>query len=1083
MTDVESSTALWERHPSAMSQALERHDRIIADGVAAHGGELVRDRGEGDSTFAVFDAPVAAVAAVAEFGRALLGAEWPKDAPLRVRIAVYTGPAEERDGDFYGTTVNRAARTRALAFGGQILLGSRTAEALRGGLPPMTALVDLGPRALRDLTDPEHVFELRLEDADVPPEPLSDAESSNLRWAQRTTWSGFVDREHERGALGRAWTSAVSGDCVLALVEGEAGIGKTALAAELARVARDASGLVLYGRWDEDVLAPFQAFREALDAYARVCPRSILRADLREHGPEIARLFPELGSRIETTVVNGTDVGEAERLRQFEAVEAWFEAIASRRPVLLVLDDLHWADRSSILLLQHIVRSPRRIAMLVLATFRGGEVDRGELGPLLPGLSRDADVRRVSLAGLEKGAIVDLVGRVSGRRTDDDHTKLLADELYADTAGNPLFLREIVQPLSATGTFDVAALNHLDLPDSVRELVRWRVRQLPDDARDALAVASVIGQEFDLDVLAKVCDVPGDALSRALDGARRAGVLHEIGSGYAFSHAIVRRSLLEDLTGARRLGLHWRIGEALEEREPPATPAELAHHFCAAAGASRATKAIRYAREAGDRAMADLAFETAVAHYAQALAIQTAQRPEDGVLYCELLLAVAEAHDKAGDYAQRDASYLEAATDARKIRRRDLFARAALGYGGALPAATEPDPQRQSLLEEALRWLGDDETRERALVLGRLAHSLELVPPRERREALADEAVAIARRLDDPADLANVLVSRIWALDGPRDLEDQLATAAEVRALGERAGSRELVLRALHCRNDALFEGGRFDELRDCVEEMRVLAEQARYPEYTRITRAWQAVFCMIEGRYDDGMRIAENVRDQLRAMEHPQSELVHTALTFPMHWMRGTLTEGLPLYEALAAEFPDRLLFHVVAAWCAAEAGMTDRARAALGELSKDAVRGADQNYVWWSQLVGLTCAATLLDDTAWAELLYDLIAPYPERFCSAGSSSFYGAASQYLGALSATLGRPDEAATHYEDALERHVAIGARPFVALTQASLAGVLLERDASGDRERARVLRADARVTTDELGLAAVRQRLTLGAHG
>lgn len=1081
MTDVESSTALWERSPDAMSVALERHDRIIADAVSAHGGELVRDRGEGDSTFAVFDSACDAVSAAAEFGRALMGAEWPDEAPLRVRVAVYTGPATERDGDFYGTTVNRAARVRSLAFGGQVLLGSRTAAAARGALPPMTSLVDLGPRALRDLTDPEHLFELRLEDADVPPEPLSDAASSNVRWAHRTTWSGFVDRDHERGALARAWSAATRGECVLALVEGEAGIGKTALAAELAKVAVSGGGLVLYGRFDEDVLAPFQAFRESLDSYARVCPRSILRADLREHGPEIARLFPEIGVRIDTTTADGTDVGEAERLRQFEAVESWFEAIASRRPVLLVLDDLHWADRPSILLLQHLVRSPRRIAMLVCATFRGGDVDRGELGALLPGLSRDADVRSVSLSGLGKDAVADLVGRVSGRGVDV-HAVHLADELFSDTAGNPLFLREIVQPLSETGTFDVAALKRLDLPDTVRELVRWRVRQLPDEARDALAVASVIGQEFELDVLAKVCEVSDDALSRTLDDARRAGVLHETtGSGYAFSHAIVRRSLLEDLTGARRFGLHWRIGEALEERRPPATPAELAHHFCAAVNASRAAKAIRYARAAGDRAMSDLAFETAVAHYAQALVIQAAQCPEDAVLHCELLLALAESCDKAGDYAQRDASYLDAATDARKIKRTDLFAKAALGYGGALPAATEPDPQRQSLLEEALATIGDGESRERALILGRLAHSLALVPPRERREALVDEAVAIARRLGDPADLANVLVSRVWALDGPYDLEDQLAAASEVRTLGERASSRELVLRALHCRNDALFEGGRIDELRASVNEMRTLAEAARYPEYTRITRAWEAVFRIIEGRYEDGERIVSSVREQLRTMGYPQSELVYAAVTFPMHWLRGTLAEGLRLYEALAAQFPDRLVFPVVAAWIAAEAGMPDKARAALDDLSKDAVRDSDQSYLWWSMMVGCTCASSLLRDAEWAALLHRLISPYPDRFASAGSSSFYGASSLYIGMLEATLGRPDEAVASFEDALARHDAMGARPFSALTQASLAGVLIERDSPGDRDRAAALRTSAAATADDLGLGAVHRRLMLRA--
>jgi class 3 adenylate cyclase len=169
LTDIESSTALWERYPEQMSVAIADHERIIGDAVARHNGELIRERGEGDSIFAVFSSPLEAVSAAAEFSRALGDAPWTEEAPLRVRVAVYTGEAESREGDYYGTTVNRAARTRSLAFGGQVLLGGQTAAAVADRLPPLTSLVDLGPRLLKDLTAPEHVFELRLEDATVIP--------------------------------------------------------------------------------------------------------------------------------------------------------------------------------------------------------------------------------------------------------------------------------------------------------------------------------------------------------------------------------------------------------------------------------------------------------------------------------------------------------------------------------------------------------------------------------------------------------------------------------------------------------------------------------------------------------------------------------------------------------------------------------------------------------------------------------------------------------------------------------------------------------------------------------------------------
>ena len=1078
LTDVESSTALWERYPEQMSVALAHHEQIIGDAVAHHDGKLVRDRGEGDSMFAVFGSPIKAAAAAAEFSRALGEASWTEEAPLRVRVAVYTGEAEARDGDYYGTTINRAARVRSLAFGGQVLLGGKTAMAVVKDLPALTSLVDLGPRTLKDLSAPEHVFELRLEDATVLPEPLSDSDASNVLWMDRIMSSAFVDRVDERRALAVAWAAASAGERVLALLEGEPGIGKTALAAGMANHARNDGGLVLYGRWDEEFLAPFQAMREALGAYARACPRSILRADLHEHGEDIARLFPEVGERIDVGMTANGGAAEAERLRLFEAVGAWLEAIASRRPVLLVLDDLHWADRSSLLLLQNLLRAPSRARLFVIATFRGSEVERGDLADFLPTLTRDANARRLSLAGLGKSDVIDLVGHVTGRPLDD-RAVALGELLHDDTGGNPLFLREMVQLLTDSDAMDADSLKRVDPPDSVRDLVRWRVRQLPEVARDGLSCASVIGQEFELEVLAQASGVDENRLADALDTTCRAGLVHEAdvtGYRFAFSHAVVRRTLLDDLSGARRARLHWRVGEALENRRPSASPAELAHHFCAAVTQDRAAKAISYARSAGDQAMAELAFENAVRHFQKALEIQQAQRPEDGVLRCLLLLSLGDAHDKAGQYMERSARFVEAAESARKLKRADLFSRAALGYGGVLPAAAEADPQGEALLEDALHQLGNEDSRERAHLLGRLAHSLQLVPPRTRRVALAEEAVAIARRLGDPADLAAVLIYQSWAMDGPVDNADQLAAADEIRRLGEEIGDREIVLRSLHLQSDAHFEAGNVERLHSAVEELGSIAHELRYPEYTRIARSWGAVFAVIEGRFEEARTITDEVYETLKAMGHPQADLIRVGLVLPAEWLQGTIIDWLPIYEPLAEALPERLLFASIVAWCSAEGGMNDRALKALNGISHESVRELEQNFMWWGAIVGLTTATTLLGDREWADLLYECMSPFADRNATLGSSTYLGSASHHLGVLATTLQRWDEAEQHFEDALEKQKAMGARGFVALTQQCYAGTLLERGRPEDEERARSLADEAADTAGTLGLVAVQRR-------
>ncbi|HYZ92248.1 MAG TPA: AAA family ATPase [Actinomycetota bacterium] len=1082
LTDVESSTALWERYPDQMSEAIVIHERIIVDAVSRSGGEIVRSRGEGDSLFAVFDSPLAAVEAAASFGRSLAATQWTEEAPIRTRVAVYTGEAEARDGDYYGTTVNRAARVRSLAFGGQILLGEDTAAMVRDRLPPRTALVDLGPRQLKDLAVAERVFELALIDADLPPDPLSDADASNDLWIERQLSSGFVDRDAEREQLVRAWDSAVAGERVLALVEGESGIGKTTLAAAIARHAqRSNDGIVLYGRWDEDVIASFQALREALGTYARACPRSVLRADLRGVADEIARLLPDVVKRAGESPPPPNGVVEAERLRLFEALDVWLSAIASRRPLCLVLDDLQWADRSSLLLLMHLIRSPLKAPLFVLATYRRDVDPPGELLRFVPGLAREANVHRVSLAGLERRDIVDLMGRFGG--PGGAEAAKLARELHRETDGNPLFVREMVLHLSEQSSLRPAESRRLDLPESVRELVRWRLLPLTQEAREALAIAAVVGQEFDPDVVSGALGVSSESLMEALEESCRAGILHEGDSGerYAFSHAVVRKALLEDLTGARRSRYHWRIGDFLEQRSIPVEPSELAYHFCAAVTAERADKAISYARAAAGRAMDELAFETAIRHFERAIEIQSSHRPNDGGLRTELLLALGAALDRAGEYDKRGETFVAAADEARKLDRTDLFTRAAIGYRGVLPAATQLDPRGLALLEEALERLGPEPSRFRALVLGRLAHSLQLQPPRARRAALADEAVRIARGLGDQGVLAEALSYRCWALDGPDDMKDQLAAAEEIRALADALGRRELILRSLHLRTDALFEAGDFEALHRALDEMAELGAELRYPEYTRITRAWDAVFAVIEGRYEDAEEIAEDVRQQLIRMAHPQQELVYRGLLHPIAWLRGEMAAQLPIYEAILAAMPEQLLGRMLVAWVSAEAGMLDRSRETLTEIPYEAAITLDKNFPWWATIVGLVSATSLVGDREWAERLYEIVLPYADRIAVSGSTSFLGSARYHLAVLATTLERYDDAIEHFEAAVEKHRELNARPLLALTEISFSKMLAARRRPGDEEQAQDLRASALAVADELGLGAVTYRASLDA--
>jgi hypothetical protein len=523
----------------------------------------------------------------------------------------------------------------------------------------------------------------------------------------------------------------------------------------------------------------------------------------------------------------------------------------------------------------------------------------------------------------------------------------------------------------------------------MRDLVHWRLGRLSDDVYESMSVASVIGQEFDFDLLAEASAIGEERVLDALDEACRAGLAREQGvDHYAFSHAVVRRTLLDDLSSARRLRLHRRIGEALEGVRPRSSDAELAHHFSAAANLGLADKAIAYSRAVGDQALDELAYEAAVSHFQRALEIQETLVRDDHVLRCELLLALGTSHDKAGEYGARDERFMQAAEEARGQARTDLYTSAALGYGGVLPAAVEPDAEGHALLEDALDRLGASDTRERALLLSRLAHWLHFAAPRTRRMQLADEAVKIARRMEDPAVLAAVLIDRVWALDGPDDLHDQLAAADEILQIGEALRADDVTLDAMRCRSDALFEKGDLEELHRSVAELSRLAEVLRVPEYIRIARSWEVVLAGIEGRFDDARRIAADVHEQLRAMGHPQAESIYLAQLFPINWLSGELTDGVEFAEAMMLAVPDRPMWAAVAAWSAAESGQLERAHRILDSLEPQAVRAMDKNFMWWSTIVGLTDAVALLDDGAWAEVLYEIALPYADRLVSIGSS-----------------------------------------------------------------------------------------------
>ena len=645
LTDIEGSTAAWEADAGSMAAALARHDELVEQVVTSRGGRLIKTRGEGDATFSVFERPSGAAAAAIELQDAITHEPWALQEPIRIRMALHTGEVELRDGDYFGRAVNRVARLRSLADGGQILCSGATAELVIDSLADDVMLTDLGMRQLKNLARPEHVFELRLETAELlPPPPTAEAPMQRPALPAVLVGPGpFVGRGHELERLLSAWQTALAGGVPTVLIAGEPGVGKTRLAGEWSQQAYEQGAVVLYGRCDEDLGAPYQPFAEALRSLVPCMGADRLRGlrgveALLPLAPGLTDVVPDLAPPAHADP-------DTERYALFDAVVALLEIASRDAPVLLILDDLHWAAKPTLLLLRHLLRFGDHAHVQVVGTYRSTDLDRSHpLAAMLADLHRDGTANRLSLSGLDEDDVTTYVAEAG---YDDEE---LAHALASVTGGNPFFLIEALRHVDESG----GVWDQSTLPQGVREAVSRRLSRLPVETNKALAAAAVVGSRFALDLVERVV---GDDLVDAFDEASKAGiVIEEPGGRYRFNHAIVRQSLLAELPSMRRMRLHQRIAATLES-QPGADDellAELAHHYFECAWAGNAAKAVEYCRRAADQAMTRLAYEGAADLYDHALhALDEIddELPDRDDQIADLLLARCEALLAAGDVA------------------------------------------------------------------------------------------------------------------------------------------------------------------------------------------------------------------------------------------------------------------------------------------------------------------------------------------------------------------------------------------------------------------------------------------------
>ncbi len=590
----------------------------------------------------------------------------------------------------------------------------------------------------------------------------------------------------------------------LVLVVGEAGAGKTRLAEEAIALAAD-RGIDTHRVtcWAEAGAPPFWPW---------------------------SQLLVELGAAPLDVATEGADDSDHElaRFRLFSTVVETLRARAAEQPRLLVVDDLHWADPPSLRLLAFVAPHLRDAAIIVLATYRDVEAAAlADVAAVLPELVRHGP--QLAVPPLERHQLGLFVADLVGNPVSDD----LVTRLHVLTAGNPLFAREVVSLLGAQGALGADEVTELPFPESVRATLTRRLDTVSTPCRDALGVASVVGVEFGVEVVCEITRLDDAAFLHVLDEAESARLVRDAGGGrFAFTHPLIRETAYRELGLARRVRLHEDVAKALEragERGGHVDAAELAHHFRKASAGGNAAKAVAYAEEAGRRAMAMLAYEAAVAHFAHALETLTLC-PADTALQTDLLLQLGDARLAAGELPQARAAFDEAAGLAREHGWPDRLARAALGCGsGAGGFEVSPfDAAQIELLREALRALGESDPATRAWLLARLSVALSIEGSDVERLALSDEAVALARVAEDDHALAYALAAHCDAIPGPELLRGSRRRSRRDRRAARQHSDARVELLGRRLRVLAFAELGRFVEMDGEVDAYR--ARGRRHP-------------------------------------------------------------------------------------------------------------------------------------------------------------------------------------------------------------------------------------------------------------
>jgi tetratricopeptide (TPR) repeat protein len=919
---------------------------------------------------------------------------------------------------------------------------------------------------------------------------------------------GLVGRQRELEQLDAALDVALVGRGRLVVLTGEPGIGKTALAgAFVERAAARGASWVWGTCWDGGGAPAYWPWVQIVRSLARAEDVATLGELLGDGAPWLASLLPELSDTFAPPAQRSAMDSVQARFRFFDALASLLSGAAKRRPLVVVLDDLHWADASSLHALEFVARTLPDIPLLVVAAYRHVEAHaRDELAAGLGGLARMAT--RLPLEGLDREAVGRLAADRARRLGSGEPQGIpprLVTAVHEASAGNPFYVDELVQLLARQGRLhDARAQGHpLPLPDGVRDAIRRRLASLDAASIQALSAAAVLGSEFRVATLASVLHVPPAEILERLEAPYRAGFVVAIDPArFGFQHALVRDTLLESIGATRRAHLHRLTAEALEELhrdDPEPHLPEIAHHFLHAATAGGAERAVQYAARAAQQAMGQFAYEEAARLYERALDA-AASLPADDARACELQQGLGETLMRAGDVEGAQRALRAAAKHARRLDDPQRLAQAALAstLGSLSPGLVEAE--LVALLEEALERLDavrrdDPEQRAhedalRCRLRVQLAHALYWSPQRERREQLVDEALALARAIftgkaaqtsrEERAladrTLAFALAQGFVAVWGPDTVIRGLPISMEALELCERTNDAELAMQVRLWRISLLLE---LDDPVRAEEEIEAFLGTARrlgQPRMLLYDPLHRALAAHLRGDFTVAERCTAEAAAQARDVPGSMAPIIADEQTAVVLRTQGRLREVEPLVRKNADRLPGMRCWRSGLALVLAELGRDEEARRELEHLAAADFDDIPRDRLWLVAMSLLAELCALLDDRPRARLLYELLVPYEGRNVVSMGAVYLGPVAHYLGLLAMTIGETERALGHLETARSAAERMGARPTAVVTALDTAEALVRRGAPGDARRARALVDGVEQGAVRHGLAGAVQR-------